>query len=316
MQIFDSYSESTEQEQTASPDSSLGSYADLLEHHFRMVIDCLEIPSSSPASPAVPFDMVFVANIDRCQRYLTWDHLPDDVWTEDVENWLLNTVQPAVEVHPAGSRHSISVSRWSSSTESTTSFERMFPSFELPPLDLFTDIGWQVPIGQYSPSEYSQDDFGFSQVCSQPLGIAAHKLMQNVADAPINYISTQDLFEVSKAMRDVCTELRATVNRAEDSAEFDCESNSDVSSYDLNSSSVPVIDVYQIAQSRGLTTLHGSPPSSNGSSRQSYVRLRHGVQPDIHNRMVCLANNGLEIQVRHPWVYLSALSADGARHEN
>ena len=303
MRILETHSSTTTSEShMASTPTSSSTRSDIklaemhnhLKQHVEMMMDSLaacEIVStpSTPIYTAIPFDRVFV-NIDRCQQNLNW-YLPNDIWTDDIEEWLSD--QPwayPVQVHPAPNMPVNEASRWSGSTTSATSsqeWRRTFPSFPLPPLDLFTDIPRQKDI--YSPSIYSQDD--------HPLGDAAHALMQEVAEAPINYRSIHDIIAISKNMRLLCEELRATTNRAEDTAEFDSESdsNSDVSWFDLEYSPAPAPapNFYQIARSSGLIISASSQISSDGSlsspPRSSVSVRNHYISSDICGRIALVA---------------------------
>lgn len=199
----------------------------------------------SPAfiSPKMPFDQVFIADIDPCQQDLTWDHLPDDIWTDDMVDWLY-VVDTTTETSP-------------STSSSSKEWQRKFPSDPIPALD--TNIQWQHVKEEYSPSVYSQD--------SNPLGKAAQQLIEEMPLSPTRYISMDDILTLAANTQSVCAELRATINRAEDSAEFDeSDSDSDVSMIDLNVTAynsdvsifdleplpIPSITFHSLANDRGL----------------------------------------------------------------
>jgi hypothetical protein len=352
MQIRETHSYTTndpEDQNMASPTGSTPTdYEQLhayLTNHVNMVIESLEILTitpSPPNSPKMAFDKVFIANptiIDSCQNHLTWD----DVWEDEMVEWVMSIPYFTVEVHPATSLTQTPQSPQIPivlPTDLPPMWEIVFPSFEPPALDLFTNIRWQ-----YSPSEYSQNDFGFGQACPYPLGNAAQELMKEIEEAPIIYRSLEDIHAIIPKMQALCTGLHVTVNRAEDSAEFDeSDSDSDVSMLNLNANPVPLsaTNSYHIARSRGLTistrgpptndsrsapaplTTHleaahahrtladFGPPSSEGRSETSYVRVRtrHRISPDIANRIAVLANSGLEITDFYSSMHGCALPPD------
>ena len=209
--------------------------------------------TASPISSNMPFDRVSIANIDRCQQDLTWGHLPDDIWTDDIEKWLDETSQQAIEVHPA--------------PKTCT-----YPSWPLPALNLFTDIQWQRPIEEYSPSIYSQRS---SAISPGHLTNAARNPMQEML-SPTQDIEMIDILDIAARIADVCMEIRATVNRAEDSAEFDdSDSDSDFSMLELvEPLPIPAITFYDIARARGLTIPDSSLSSSDGGSNHSSIDRR------------------------------------------
>lgn len=312
MQIRESHSYTTttsEDQNGLSPmspstPSDFDGLQDYLKEHVEMVIESLGSlsldASLSPTSPATPFQRVSFANIDDCQQDLSWDHLPDDIWTDDIVQWLDETIHPAVEVRTDRATHATNTSRWSSSTSSIISSEAKrctFPCLGLPPLYISTNIQSQTPFEQnlYSPSVYSQDDSGFNQGNPHPLGRAARELMKDIADAPINQISMHNLLEIAAKVVNICTELRATINQAQDSAEFDdSKSDSDVTMLDLDPTPPPAIDYGQMARARRLFISNSNPlggkHSCQHSGTQSYLRIRHYISPDIHNRITCLTN--------------------------
>jgi hypothetical protein len=215
--------------------------------------------AASPVSSNMPFDRVLLANIDRCQQDLKWDHLPDDIWTDDIERWLDETSQQAVELHSA--------------PKTCT-----YPSWPLPALNLFTDIQWQRPIEEYSPSIYSQRS---SAISPGHLTNAARNPMQEMPLSPtqdIEMIDILDILDIAANIAGVCIEIRATVNRAEDSAEFDdsnSDSDSDVSMLDLaDPLPIPATRFYDVARDRDLTIPDSSLSSSDGGSNHSSIDRR------------------------------------------
>jgi len=286
MQIREIHSYTTidpEDQNVASPTGSTptdyGKFRAHLRNHFNMVIGVLEtatITPSPPKSPKMMFDRVFIAKptiVDSCQHHFTWDAFQrNGLWWEDkmVVEWVMSVPHFAVEVHPATSlAHTPTYPQIPNTIlpgDPPTMWETVFPSFELPSLDLFTDIRW--PLSLYSPSEYSQDDFGFGQGCSYPLGNAAQELMKEIEDTQITYRSLEDVHLVIPKMQALCTELRATVNGAENSPEFDeSNSHSDVPMLDLNEIPIPppATYFYHIAGADGSSELDKSDSNSDVS---------------------------------------------------
>lgn len=336
MQICETCSYTTE-DQPASPlsPSTLPEYNDLsgrLDRNMQMLMRCLGdlsiISPSSPISTAIPFDKVFV-KIERCQQNLIWN-LPDDIWTDDIEAWIFEIPYFAVEVHPAPTAHATKISQ--SSNSSNTSSERwirMFPSFELPHFDLFTDRYWQEHVEQYSPSIYSQDEYGISH----PFGAAAQQIQQEAAETPMHQSSIQKILVIIPKMQQVCAEILKTTHTAEDSTGIngDTDSNSDISMLDINSdtdsnSDIAMLDLNSGTDSNSdvsmldLNTMP-SPPPTNFYELARSLRLTTGIptssppsrygdlpspapQPisrGIHNRLSALAaSRGLTVRIPAP----------------
>jgi hypothetical protein len=238
--------------------------------------DLIITPPTSPmATKIMPFDKV---NIDRCQEDLIWD-LPDDIWTDDIEAWLMNIP--------------------------------FFDTTEISNYDLFTDALWQQ---EYSPSIYSQDEFGVPY----PIGDAARQMQQELSEAPINHTNLADILAIIPKMQEVISEIQTTTQKAEASTEF--ESNSDVSTFDLDATSTPPTNFYQIARSRGLTISTSSPPSSNGdppSPAHNFSIRGHHISAGIHTRLSQLAAaRRFTIQVPHSLMSDRAPLADRTSSKN
>jgi hypothetical protein len=275
VQIRESYSYTTENQPVSSSTSTTPSeYAQLHQHlqsHVQGVMKSLgdfaiTPPTSPTATKIIPFNKV---NIARCQEDLIWD-LPNDIWTDDIEDWLMNI--------PFFDTTEISGSS-SSSTTSSEQWKRKFPSLEIPNYDLFTNTFWQQ---EYSPSIYSQDELGVLY----PIRDATRQLQQVLAEAPIDHINLADILAITPKMQEVISEIQATTQKAEDSTEFD--SNSDVSMLDLDATSPPSTNFYQIARSRSLIISTSSPSSSNGdlpSPAHNFPVRDHHISPGIHTQL-------------------------------
>jgi hypothetical protein len=260
--------------------STPSDYAELtrtLEDHVIKCLASLTINDTPTLiSPKMPTDHHSLLSVALCQQNLTWDHLPDDLWTDDIERWLFETEQ-ATEAEPAPTT--------SASETSTLSFQAR--SCEPLSIDVhFTDIQWQRTDGEYSPSVYSKKSSAIST--KQP-----HKPAPLIIEMPLSptqYISIEDILDLASNMADVCIELRNTTNRAEDSAEFDDStdngSNSDVSMLDLNASGhpsdvsmrdlpLPPRTFYELARDRGLTIASDRFSSHSGSHQSSIDRRHH-----------------------------------------